>query len=175
MLTIAPAITRVLRSRWLAACVHAGLWLLLYLALTNLGGRAFNFREANSPTNPPQSAVPVVRLGLSFSPGAWLKPAVDTNAINPFFTRHFVPPPPPPTTTRTIEVTYQGFYQTGDSAKQAIFKLGDAFMAAPVGGKVATSLFVAEATTQALTLTNLAAQTNIVLLNAKKEIVIPIQ
>ena len=120
-------------------------------------------------------AVPVVRLGLSFSPGAWLKPAVDTNAINPFFTRHFVPPPPPPPTTRTIEVTYQGFYQTGDSAKQAIFKLGDAFMAAPVGGKVATSLFVAEATTQALTLTNLAAQTNIVLLNAKKEIVIPIQ
>ena len=82
---------------------------------------------------------------------------------------------PPPPTTRKIEVTYQGFYQTGEGPKQTIFKLGDAFLVAPVGAQIATSLFVADATMQALTLTNLAAQTNIVPLNMKKEIVVPIQ
>jgi len=165
----------MLRSRWLAACVHAGLWLLLYLAVTNLGGRAFDFRETDSSSNPVQSPVPVARLELLFSPEVWPKGIEDTNALNAFFTRHFIPPQAPPPTTRTIEVTYQGFYQTGDGPKQAVFKLGDAFTAAPVGAKVAASLFVAEATMQALTLTNQAAQTNIVPLNVKKEIVVPIQ
>jgi hypothetical protein len=172
---MAPAITRVLRSRWLAAGVHASLWLLLYLAVTNLGGRAFDFHEMDSSSAPPQSPVPVSRLQLLFSPGSWPKTLAATNALNPFFTRHFIPPQAPPATTRTIELTYQGFYQTGDSPKQAVFKLGDAFIAAPVGAKVANGLFVVDATMQALTLTNQAAQTNIVPLNVKKEIVVPIQ
>ena len=94
----------------------------------------------------------------------------------PFFTRYFVPPaPPPPPTTRTIEVTYQGFYQTGDGPKQTMFRLGEAFHFAPVGARIATNLFIAEVTMQAMTLTNLAAQTNILPLNVKKELVVPIQ
>ena len=72
-------------------------------------------------------------------------------------------------------MTYQGFYQTGDGPKHTIFKLGDAFLVAPIGARIATNLFIAEATMQALTLTNLTAQTNILPLNAKKEIVVPIQ
>jgi hypothetical protein len=175
MSTFGPVIARVLRSRWLAGCIHASLWLLLYLALTNLGGRSFDYREIDAANNPPQTPVPVARIETLFSPGAWLKPAADTNAVSPFWTRHFIPLAPPPPTTRTIEVTYQGFYQTVGGPNHAIFKLGDAFVAAPVGAKIATALFVADATVQALTLTNLTAQTNIVPLNVKKDIVIPIQ
>jgi hypothetical protein len=81
----------------------------------------------------------------------------------------------PPPTTRNIELTYQGFYQAGDGTKHTICKLGDTFIAVPVGGKIATNLFVADATLQALTLTNQAAQTNILPLNAKKELVVPMQ
>jgi hypothetical protein len=175
MLRMTPAITRLVRSRWFAACIHASLWLLLYLAVTNLGGKAFDFHEADSSTNPPQSPVPVAPLVRLFAPDVWPKTLVDTNTLNPFFTRHFIPPQAVPPTTRTIEVTYQGFYQTGDGPKHAIFKLGDAFIDAPVGAKVATSLFVADATMQTLTLTNLAAQTNVVALNVKKGIEVPIQ
>ncbi len=170
-----PALTRILRSRWLAGCVHACLWLLLYLAVTNLGGRSFPFHDTDYAANRPQSPVPVTALDRLFSPNVWPKSLGATNLLNPFYTRYFIPPQPSPPTTRTIEVTYQGFYQTSDGPKHAIYKLGDAFVAAPVGAKVATSLFVADATMQALTLTNLAAQTNIVPLNVKKEIVVPIQ
>jgi hypothetical protein len=170
-----PAITRLLRSRWFAGCVHVSLWLLLYLAVTNLGGRAFDFREVDSAASPVQNPVPVAALDQLFAPDVWPKSLGATNALNPFFTTHFIPPQAAPPTTRTIQLTYQGFYQTSDGPKHAIYKLGDVFIAAPVGAKVATSLFVAEATMQALTLTNTAAQTNIVPLNVKKEIVVPIQ
>jgi len=175
MLRMTWAITRLVRSRWFAGCIHAGLWLLLYLAVTNLGGKALDYHEADSSSNPPQSPIPVAPLARLFAPDVWPQTLGDTNTLNPFFTRHFIPPQPAPPTTRTIELTYQGFYQTGDGTKQVIFKLGDAFTAAPVGAKVATSLFLAEATIQALTLTNEAAQTNIVPLNVKKAIVVPIQ
>ena len=174
-LPMTPAINRILRSRWLAGGVHASLWLLLYLAMTNLGGRTFSFHEADSSAGLPQNPVPVAALERLFVPDPWPKGLVTTNTFNPFFTRHFIPPQVVPPTTRTIEVTYQGFYQTGDGPKHAIFKLGAAFIDASVGTKVADSLFVAEATMQALALTNQAAQTNMISLNVKKEIVVPIE
>ena len=49
------------------------------------------------------------------------------------------------------------------------------FVVARIGAKIAANLFIADATIHALTLTNLAAQTNIVPLNAKQEITVPIQ
>jgi len=172
------SLTQSLRSRWFVAAVHAGFWLLLYLAATSFGGKAPEFREAEAASTPAQSPAPVAKLEQLFAPGVWPKAVADTNTLNPFFTRHFIPPPtpaPPPPTTRKIEVTYQGFYQTGDGPKHALLKLGEALSFAPIGARVATNLFVAAATMQALTLTNLAGQTNVLLLNTKKEIEVPIQ
>jgi hypothetical protein len=169
-----PIVKKTLRSRWFVVCMHASLWLLVYLALTHLGGRAPDFREAEADATTPQSLAPVAGLERLFSPGIWPKLLTDTNRLNPFFTPYFIPPaPPPPATTRKIEVTYQGFYQTGDDVKRAIFKVGESFTVAPIGARVATNLFIAEATMQTLTLTNLGAQTNILPLNTKKEIVVP--
>jgi hypothetical protein len=171
-----PLVTRTLRNRWFVTGVHAGLWLLLYLAVVNLGGKDPDYRDADAVATPPQSPAPVAGLERLFSPGIWPRSLIATNTLDPFLTRYFVPPaPPPPPTTRKIEVTYQGFYHTGDGLKQAIFRLGEAYLVAPVGARIATNLFIAEATMQAMTLTNLAAQTNVLPLNAKKEILIPIQ
>ena len=39
------ALMQMLRSRGFAVGIHAGLWLLLYLALTRFGGRAPDFHE----------------------------------------------------------------------------------------------------------------------------------
>jgi hypothetical protein len=166
---------RILRNRWFVTGVHAGLWLLLYVAVVNLGGRAPDLGDAEAVAAPPQSPAPVAGLSRLLSPGIWPRSLVDTNRLNPFFTLHFVPPAPPPPTTRKIEVTYQGFYQTGEGPKQTIFKLDEAFSAAPLGARIATDLFIADATAQALTLTNLAGQTTIVPLNAKKEMIVPIR
>ena len=170
-----PLLKKTLRSRWFVVCMHASLWLLVYLALTNLGGKAPDVRDADVAAPTPQNPVPVAGLERLFSPGIWPKSLIDTNRLNPFFTPYFIPPAPPPPTTRKIEVTYQGFYQTGADSKRVIFKLGEAFLVAPIGARVATNIFIAEATMQALTLTNLSAQTNILPLNTKKEIVVPIQ
>ena len=170
-----PIIKRTLRNRWFTAGVHAGLWLLLYLAVVNLGGKVPALRDSEGVTSPPHSPVPVAGLERLFSPGVWPKSLSDTNRLNPFATQYFIPQAPPPPTTRKIEVTYQGFYQTGEGPQKTIYKLGDAYVVAPIGARIATNLFIAGATMQALTLTNLAAQTNILPLNVKQEIVVPIQ
>jgi hypothetical protein len=171
-----PKLKMAIRSRWFAACVHAALWLLLYLALTHLGGRAPEVRDMAAGATASQALAPVAALEHLYSEGGWPKSLLGTNASDPFFTRYFVPPaPPPPATTRKILVTYQGYYQTSDGPKTTIYKLDDAFHVAPVGARIATNLFLAEATMQALTLTNSAGQTNILPLNAKTELVVPIQ
>ena len=171
-----PIIKTTLRSRWFVICMHASLWLLVYLALTNLGGKVPDLRDADAVTTLPQNPVPVAGLERLLSTESWPKSLTDTNRLNPFFTPYFIPPaPPPPPTTRKIDVTYQGFYQTGADSKHVIYKLGETFLVAPIGARIATNIFIAEVTMQALTLTNLAAQTNILPLNVKQEIVVPIQ
>jgi hypothetical protein len=170
-----PIVKRALRNRWFVTAVHACLWLLLYLAVAGLGGKAPDLRDADGATSPPHSSVPVAGLEQLFSSGSWPKSLVETNRLDPFVTHYFIPPVAPPPTTRKIEVTYQGFYQTNNGPKHTIFKLGDTFQIAPIGTRIATNLFIADATMQTLTLTNLAAQTNVLPLNTKKEIVVPIQ
>ncbi len=170
-----PVLNKALRNRWFVVGLHACLWCLLYLAVANLRGKAPDYREADVTGNSPPSPAPVAGLERLFSPGVWPASLIETNTLNPFFTRYFAPPALPPPTTRKIEVTYQGFYQTANSLKQSIFKLGDTFVAAPVGTKIAPELFIADASMQAMTLTNVAAQTNIVPLNTKREIIVPIK
>jgi hypothetical protein len=167
---------QTMRSRWFAIAVHLGLWCVFYLAVTHLGGKTPQFRVAESGTVPALNPVPVAKMDSLF--GADQLPQAQTNMVNPFFTKFFVPAPspqPPVPTTRKIEVTYQGFYEAGDDMKHAVVKVGGDFVVASIGAPIATNLFVADATLQNLMLTNLTAQTNLLLLNAKKEIEIPIK
>jgi len=172
---MALSFKKTLRSRWFVVTVHAALWFLLYLAIVNLRGKAPDYGEANGISSPAQSPAPIASVECLYQPGVWNTALTETNLENPFFTRYFVPPTPPPPTTRTIEVTYQGYYQTDDGPKRTIFKLDADYIVAPIGARIATNLFIADASMQAMTLTNLAAQTNIVLLNTKKELTVPIR
>jgi hypothetical protein len=167
-----------LRSPWFVLGIHAGLWLLLYLSIARLGGRTPDYHAATTYSPPPQIPVPVAKLENLFSPSQLTKTSGDTNFSNPFFSSYFVPPPSPAVpipTTRKIEVTYQGFYQSGDGPRHAVVKVADAFVDIPIGWPVATNVFIAEATMQSMLLTNLTAQTNLLPLNVKKEIEIPIK
>jgi len=172
-----PLLVQIIRSRWFAVGVHAGLWVLLFLAATRFGAKAPALRDAVPLSAPAQSPAPVTKLERLSSPGIWPRIIVDTNATSLFFTRHFIPQPapaPPPPTTRKIEITYLGFYQTEASSRQVAVKLADAFVIKPVGVRVTTNWFFGEATVQALTLTNVAGQTNLLPLNTKKEIEVPV-
>lgn len=169
-----PVGLQTLRSRWLVVFVHACLWILLYLAAAGIGGKTPDLHESDSFSAPAQSPAPVARLDQLFAPDASPKWPGDTNAASAFFTRHFIPAVPAPPTIRKFELTYQGFYQSGDSARQTMIRLGDSFLVTPVGGRVISNLFVADATLQTLTLTNPAAKTNILPLNQKKEVEVPL-
>jgi hypothetical protein len=173
-----PPLLRTIRGRWFAIGVHVGLWCVLYLAVTHLGGKTPEFHIGDSSMPATAGPVPVSKMESLFSATQWPNPQAATNGANPFFTTYFVPvpsPPAPPPTTRKVEVTYQGYYQAGDDFKHAVVKLGDLYVVAIVGAQITTNLYVADANMQNMMLTNLATQTNVLLLNAKKEIEVPIK
>ena len=170
-----PIVKRVLRNRWFTAGIHAGFWLLLYLAVVNLGGKVPDLRDAEGLSTPPHSPVPVAGLERLFSQGVWPKSLTDTNLLNPFVTRYFIPQAPPPPTTRKIQVAYQGYYQTAAGAKNAIFRVDNLIMVAPIGTRITNDTFIADVTLPLLILTNAAGQTNTVGWNTNREIIIPIK
>jgi hypothetical protein len=147
---------------------------MLYLAAAGIGGKTPDFRESDSFSTPAQSPAPVAGLDGLFAPDIWAKWLGQTNIPSAFYTRHFIPAAPAPATVHKFELTYQGFYQNGDSPKQTMIRLGDSFLVTPVGGRVISNLFVAEANLQTLTLTNPAAKTNVLALNQKKEVEVPL-
>ena len=53
--------------------------------------------------------------------------------------------------------------------------MGEKMVPIPVGGRVVTNLFVVDATLRTLTLTNTIAQTNVIALNTKQVVEVPIQ
>lgn len=167
-----------LRSRWFSACLHAGLWLLLLLAIISVGGRTPQYHEAAPDPAAVRTPVPVARLKKLFTPENWPKHVVDAATLNPFTTTHFMPPlppPPPPPTTRKIELTYQGFYQAGSDNKRVYLQVDGALKLTAVGERVATNLFIADAAIGTLMLTNTTAQTNLLKLNLKQVLEVPIQ
>jgi hypothetical protein len=174
---MASVLLQTLRSRWFVIGVHVCLWVLLYLAVTNLGGRTPDYHAASLYSPAQQNPAPVAKLVTLFSPD-WSKIVGQTNGLSPYTTAYFVPAPapvPPAPTTKKIEVTYQGYYQSGDSPMHAIVKVADTFVDVAVGAPVAPNNIVALVTLESMTLTNLDAQTNLLRLNVKKEIEVPIK
>lgn len=169
-----------LRSRSFSAALHAGLWLLLVLALVGIGsGHSLQYREAEADPTAVTTPVPVARLEKLFAPGNWPKQLAEAGTSNAFFTAYFIPaappPPPPPPTTRKVELTYQGCYRTADGPQYALLRMGENLTGVVVGGLVTTNLYVIEATPQTVTLTNSAAQTNVLTVNVKKEVEVPLK
>jgi hypothetical protein len=177
-------LSEILRSRWFSTCLHAGLWLLFVLAVIGLGGHAPQFQEATVKSAARTLTVPVDKLATLFVPANWPQRKVDAASLNLFTTSYFFPPPatapassppPPPPTTWKVELTYQGFYRTGDGPNYALLRLGEKLFSVPVGGVVVTNLYVAEAALQNLTLTNSAMQTNVLTVNTKREVEVPLK
>lgn len=166
---------QTLRSRWFAALVHAGLWLLFGLAVAALGGRAPRYIEVVTVSAAYPDPIPVVRIRGLFGPPAPLTSLEATNLVDPFFTKHFMPPVLPPPTTRKVQLTYHGFFETADGPKVALVQVGDAMVPATLGAKAVANLLVADITWQALKLTNSAAQAYALPLNGTTEVEVPIQ
>lgn len=170
---------QTLRNRWFAAFVHATLWVLVFLAAFGVTGKMPDVREEEAFSTPPQDPVPVAKLAQLFnSESSTQKARRGTNSLDAFYTTYFVPPPtpaPPVPTTAKFELTYEGYYSAADGPKQTLVKLTNSFIVAPIGGRVISNLFVSDVSFQALSLTNTTGQTNVLLLNVKKEVEVPIK
>jgi hypothetical protein len=175
---MSSTLVQILRGRAFAIGVHISVWVLLALVIMKIGGKTPDFHDNDSLSAPPQSLIPVAKLGSLFTSSQWPGPLPATEAASPFYTRYFVPVPspvPPPPTTKKIELIYQGYFQAEGGPRNAIVKLADTFKVVPIGAAVATDYYVAEADMQSLTLTNPASQTTLLPLNAKKEIEVPVK
>ncbi len=164
------------RSRWFSVSVHAALWLLLLLIVLRLGGTHPRFNESRPNPATVVAPAPVARLEHLFVARP-ATPAASLNLQNPFDTTYFIPhaTPPPAPTTRKIQLTYRGFYQTANQPKHALVLYDNTHISVAVGSSVVTNLFVAQVTATSLTLTNALAQTNVLTLNTRKEIEIPLR
>ena len=168
-----------LRSRWLTWAIHGGLWGLLALTALRWGGRTPAFRGNTGSSQPAESPAPVARLTTLFASTSFPTTMATTNSTNPFYTTYFIPAPspapPPPPTSRKVDFTYQGYFETEGAPPNAIVKMDENFVITTVGRMIAQNLFVAQASMQTLLLTNANAQTNLLQLNVKKEIEVPIK
>lgn len=182
----AAKLGETLRSRWFAICLHTALWLVVLLVLlgSGLGGRAPQFTEAKPNPANVTVPVPVAKLKALFFPGISAKPAAASTNLTVFETTYFIPrtpppaPPPvaaPPPTTWKVELTYQGYYSSGDGPRHAIIRMGEKLVTFPVGSMVVTNLFIVKADVTTLTLTNTAVQTNVLALNAKQAVEVPLK
>ena len=166
----------ILRSRWFSTALHAGLWLLLVLAAAGLGGRRPGYADVETGGTS-LSVVPVGKVEKLFAPANQPRQVFDSALQSSFATLHFTPPvvPVPVPTTRRLDVIYQGYYQSAGGPLRAMLRAGDLLVSVPVGGMVVTNLWVAEATFQTMTLTNSAGQTNVLKMNAKQEVHVPLK
>ncbi len=180
-------LSETLRSRWFSICLHVGLWVLLLLVIIGgrMGAHELPFHAAIANSAAVVTPVPVLQLKGLFAPATYPKSVGDPATLNLFTTAYFVPPvkpappppppPPPPPTTWKLELTYQGYYGTGGGPRYGLLLLGEKLVGIPVGGMVVTNLFVVDAALKTLTLTNTAAQTNVLTLNMKQAVEVPIQ
>ena len=179
-------LSETLRSRWFSICLHVSLWVLLLLVIIGggMGAHEHPFHEAVANPAAVVTPVPVVQLERLFAPATFPKRVGDPANLSLFTTAYFVPPvkptppsppPPPPPTTRKVELTYQGYYGTGDGPRYALLLLGEKLVGIPVGGMVVTNLYVVDAALKTLTLTNTAVHTNVLTLNMKQAVEVPIQ
>jgi hypothetical protein len=175
-LPMPPVLIQLLRSRGAAAVVLAGLGLLLYLTILHLDGRAPVYQELAGPQMAASVPVPVSRLGGVFDSDPSLLAFDAAKQPSAFYTSHFGPAPaPPPPTTRMFGLTYLGFYSSAAANRRVMVQMDAGYLVIPVGERALSNLFVADATFKELVLTNTSGQTNLLLLNTKKAVEVPIK
>jgi hypothetical protein len=169
----------LLKSRSLSMGVHAALWMLLIFGLTSFHGTTPYFHDTDVLRGQPQVLPPVTNLAELYSTQMVQAKITKQDVTSPFYTRYFVPAPapgpPPPPTTRKIEITYLGYYKTTGSTTRAMVRMIDTLVEIPVGSQLVTNLSISAANIQALVLTNNAGLTNLLPMNVKTIVEVPLK
>ncbi len=161
------------RQFWFAIATLAGLATLLSLTLLGLGGRVPDLRPLGGEGRVTPEWPSPAQVGDWFSVGELARAVRQTNAINPFFTRHFQPPPPP--STRRVTLTYQGSLESSDGKVRAFVLVDTNTLALAAGAVVVADHAVKSIALRTLILTNAAGQTNVLEFSVPKPLEVPIK
>jgi hypothetical protein len=162
------------RDYWVAVAMLAVLLALVGLVLRDYGVGLPEFPAPSAqptPILPPLHATEFERL----FPGELERELrQDPDRPSPFFTAHFQPPKPKPPTTRKVNMTYLGLLESSEGRRQAFLRIDNETRNAGVGESIIADLGVADMDLRSLSLTNSAAETNVLQFNVSKAVEVPI-
>lgn len=156
------------RRLWLSLLLLGVLLAILGAAVTRLGGAMPVLRPLETQVETPPAFPAFREVGGWFAITSVL---AATNGSNPFFTLHFQPAPPPP--TKKLALLYQGGWISSKDERRAYLTVGDQFRVLTNGATVVADHAISEITLEALTLTNVAGQTNVLHFNVSTNLEVP--
>ena len=159
------------RNLWISLVLLGGLVVIVLAVPSWFGGRLPELRPLSHTNEPPHEWFAEIHAADWFSTNSLRRFATATNAINPFFTRFFLPPPPPP--TKRVDLLDQGCFESSEGIRKAYVRLGDQLLVLTNGAKLVADHAVKEIRLGELILTNAAGATNLALFNVKTNLEVP--
>lgn len=163
---------------WMAFAVSVGSVAVMVASLLDVGGTMPKLASISEDAGPVLDFVSPDKVARWFDPAELARLAVATNAVNPFFTRHFEPPPtkppPPPPSTRQASILYQGTLRTSQERLLAYLQVEDKLLILTNGSPVIADHAIARITLQQVILTNTAGQTNVLTFRAPAQVEVPV-
>lgn len=115
--------------------------------------------------------VPIESFNYLFSRESLSEMVIPTNSLSPFYTKFYQPPPvPEPPKVKSVEVVYQGFYESADGPKLAFANVAGQPMTLTVGSKAVDDWFVSEIGMRTLTLTNASGSSTVLKFRVKTQV-----
>jgi hypothetical protein len=192
--TILAASSRAVGSLWVAVMLAIVLAALLVMAAADLHDTSPRLPQLERGARPMCELISGVKIQVLVSPAVFLQTHLSKNEGHAFYTKFFVPPPapvpkptpppepkpeppvaPPPPQTRKVQLLFQGVYETAAGEKKIFLKRDEESLVIAPGAVVAANWAVAAVDLRRLTLTNAAAQTNILEFNSAKALEIPVK
>jgi len=118
--------------------------------------------------------VPIEKVETVFSRANLKEMVMPTNLLSPFYTEFYKPPPAAnPPATKTVEVVYQGSYESANGRKLAFVNVGGKSVTVPAGSGILDGWSVKEIGLKMLILTNAAGESIALEFRGTNQIKIP--
>lgn len=162
------------RDCWIAIALLAGLLGLVALVLRDYGVRLPEFPTTSTRSIPMLQPLSTNEFARLFPTEPATITRQDPKLSSPFFTAHFQPPQPKPPTTRKVNMTYLGLTESADGRRRAFLRIDQEIRITSVGESIIADLAVADMDLRSLSLTNSAAETNLLQFKVSKAVEVPI-
>ena len=161
-----------------SALATAGLTLLLVLTIMNMAGAPASQQRVSARVSTGQETAAVRRAGFHCDPRSFASARAVTPSTNAFYTTAFLPPAPPanpkPPTSKTVEVVYQGVFESSSGTREALVRVTETTTYLRLGSTLASDWAVASISLRELVVTNRSHRTVTLPFSRKTSLEVPI-